>query len=280
MENVKDNVVTLIATYGLDVVAAIVILIIGLIAARWAQRLVARSCTKSARIDDTLGAFFANLTYYAVVAFVFIAVLAQFGIQTTSLIAVFGAAGLAIGLALQGTLSNIAAGVMLLLFRPFKVGDFVEVAGIAGTVKSITLFVTELATGDNIQILAPNAQVWGTCVRNFSHHDTRRIDCIIGIAYEDDIDDAFASAQAVIDGDDRVLKDPAAMIAVSELGDSSVNLTVRVWCNAGDYWPLRFGLNKSLKERFDTDKISIPYPQRALHFVGGATAPQIGAITD
>ncbi len=277
MENVKDNVLNLIATYGLDVVAAIVILVAGLMAAGWARRVVNRISAKSDRIDDTLGSFFANLTYYAVVAFVCIAVLARFGIQTTSLIAVFGAAGLAIGLALQGTLSNIAAGVMLLLFRPFKVGDFVEVAGISGTVKCITLFVTELATGDNVQILAPNSQVWGTCVKNFSHHETRRIDCVIGIAYEDNIDNAFASAQAVIDGDDRVLQNPAPMIAVSELGDSAVNLTVRVWCDAGDYWPLRFGLNKSLKERFDTDDISIPYPQRAVHLVNGTVLPTTSA---
>jgi small conductance mechanosensitive channel len=267
MENVEENILGLVATYGVDIVAAIVILVVGLMAAGWARGLVNRICAKSNRIDDTLGPFFANLIYYAVVAFVCIAVLARFGVQTTGLIAVFGAAGLAIGLALQGTLSNIAAGVMLLMFRPFKVGDFVEVAGIAGTVKSITLFVTELATADNVQILAPNGQVWGACVRNFSHHGTRRIDCVIGIGYEDDIDTAFASAQAVADSDDRVLQDPAPMIAVSELGDSAVNLTVRVWCNAGDYWPLRFGLNKSLKERFDADKISIPYPQRTVHLV-------------
>ncbi len=269
MENVKNNALELIATYGFDVVAAIVILVLGLMVAGWVRRLVTRICTNSARVDNTLGPFFAALVYYAIVAFVFIAVLARFGIQTTGLIAVFGAAGLAIGLALQGTLSNIAAGVMLLLFRPFKVGDFVEVAGIAGTVKSITLFVTELATGDNVQILAPNGQVWGSCVRNFSHHSTRRIDCLIGISYDDDIDHAFASATGVVESDSRVLQDPAPMIAVSELGDSSVNLTVRAWCDAGDYWPLRFDLNKSLKERFDADKISIPYPQRDVHIVGG-----------
>lgn len=156
-ETVKNNAISLIATYGLDVVAAIVILIVGLIAARWTRNLVARGCARSSRIDETLSGFFSNLAHYAGVAFVIIAVLARFGIETTSLIAVFGAAGLAMGLALQGTLSNIAAGVMLLLFRPFKVGDFVEVAGISGTVKSISLFVTELATGDNVQILAPNS---------------------------------------------------------------------------------------------------------------------------
>jgi len=272
MQDVIDNVMTIITAYGLNVVAAIVILIVGLMVAGWAKRFVLKMSAKASMVDDTLAGFFAGLTYYAVVAFVIIAVLARFGVETTSLIAVFGAAGLAIGLALQGTLSNVAAGVMLLLFRPFKVGDLVEAAGIMGTVKSISLFVTEFATLDNVQVLAPNSQVWGSAVKNFSHHDTRRIDCVIGIAYEDDINVAFASAQAVVDEDFRVLKDPEPMIVVSELGDSSVNLTIRVWCNATDYWGLRFGLNKSLKERFDADQISIPYPQRTLHIMGGELA--------
>lgn len=265
MEQVTENIVKAIATYGLDVVAAIVIFIIGLIVAKAARNLTTRLCAKAQKIDDTLSSFFAGIVYYVVLAFVITAVLARFGIQTASLIAVFGAAGLAIGLALQGTLSNIAAGVMLLLFRPFKAGDFVEVAGIAGTVKTISLFVTELATADNVQILAPNGQVWGAAVKNYSFHATRRIDCVIGIAYEDNIDTAFESAQAVVENSPLVLKDPAPMIVVSELGDSAVNLTVRVWCNASDYWALRFALNKLLKERFDADQISIPYPQRTIH---------------
>lgn len=265
MEQVTENFVGAIATYGLDVVAAIVILVIGLIAANAARSLTKRLCAKAQKIDDTLSSFFSSIVYYIVLAFVITAVLARFGIQTASLITVFAAGGLAIGLALQGTLSNIAAGVMLLLFRPFKAGDFVEVAGIAGTVKTISLFVTELATADNVQILAPNGQVWGAAVKNYSFHATRRIDCVIGIAYEDNIDTAFESAQAVVENSPLVLKDPEPMIVVSELGDSAVNLTVRVWCNAGDYWALRFALNKSLKERFDADQISIPYPQRTIH---------------
>ena len=159
MENAKENVIGLITTYGLDVVAAIVILIVGLIAARWAQRLVAKGCAKSGRIDETLTGFFANLTYYAVVAVVVIAVLARFGIETTSLIAVFGAAGLAIGLALQGTLSNVAAGVMLLMFRPFKIGDFIDAGGQSGTVKEVGLFTTEMATPDNVKIKIGRAHV-------------------------------------------------------------------------------------------------------------------------
>lgn len=278
MEEVTENIVKAVATYGLDVVAAIVILVIGIFVANAARSLTTRLCAKAEKIDDTLSSFFSGIVYYIVLAFVVTAVLARFGIQTASLIAVFGAAGLAIGLALQGTLSNIAAGVMLLLFRPFKAGDFVEVAGIAGTVKTISLFVTELATADNVQILAPNGQVWGAAVKNYSFHETRRIDCVIGIAYEDNIDTAFESAQAVVENSPLVLKAPEPMIVVSELGDSAVNLTVRVWCNASDYWALRFALNKSLKERFDADQISIPYPQRTIHINNaGPIAADIGS---
>ena len=267
-QTVKDaanQITEIVTTYGLDVVGAIVILIIGLMFAGWAQRATQKALGKVDKFDATLRGFFASIVKYFVIVIVVLAVLNQFGVQTTSLIAVLGAAGLAIGLALQGTLSNVAAGVMLLIFRPFKIGDFIDAGGQTGSVHALTLFVTELNTPDNVHILVPNAQIWGSAIKNFSFNATRRVDLLIGIAYEDDIGKAMESINDVIGKDDRVHADPAAMIAVSELADSSVNLVVRVWCDAGNYWPVKFDLTKAIKERLDTDNISIPYPQRQIH---------------
>ena len=265
-------VVTLVTTYGLSVVGAIVILIVGFVIAGWVKKSVRSALSKLRRVDETLRGFFSSLAYYAVVVFTIIAVLSQFGVETTSFIAVLGAAGLAIGLALQGTLSNVAAGVMLLLFRPFKVGDYVEGGGLAGTVKSISLFVTELATPDNVQIIAPNAQLWGSAIKNYSFHATRRVDIAIGIAYEDDVEKALSAIVDESKKDSRVMTDPAPMAAVADLGDSSVNFTVRVWCNAADFWGLKFDLTKNLKKRMDAEGITIPYPQRTVHMVAEAAA--------
>ena len=194
-----------------------------------------------------------------------IAVLSQFGVQTASLIAVFGAAGLAVGLALQGTLSNVAAGVMLLLFRPFKVGDYIDGGGVSGTVKVISLFVTELATPDNVQIIAPNSQMWGTAIRNYSFHNTRRVDFLVGIDYGDNIDTAMATIRRVSGADTRVHRDPEPFVVVGELGDSSVNLIVRLWVNAADYWGVKFNLTKAFKEQLEADGITIPFPQQDVH---------------
>jgi len=258
------QITALVTSYGLSVIGALVLLIIGWIGAGWASRFVKRLLSRTDKVDVTLRQFFASLVRYFILAFTVLAVLSQFGVQTASLIAVFGAAGLAVALALQGTLGDVAAGVMLLLFRPFKVGDYVEVGGVAGTVKSITLFVTEFATPDNVQVLAPNAQIWGSAVKNYSHHATRRFDLAVGIAYEDSID----QVHEMIKGESRVLAEPAPEVLVSELGDSSVNLIARFWVNAGDYWSVRCDLTKAVKERFDGAGISIPYPQRVVHMVG------------
>ncbi len=267
---VWDLVVGLVTTYGLSVVGAIVILVVGFVVAGWVRGSVNKALSGLKKVDATLRGFFSSLAYYAVVIFTVIAVLAQFGVQTTSFIAVLGAAGLAIGLALQGTLSNVAAGVMLLLFRPFKIGDYIEGGSLAGTVKSITLFVTELATPDNVQIIAPNSQLWGSAIKNYSYHPTRRVEIVIGIAYEDDIDKALAAIVDEAQKDSRVLPDPAPLAAVTDLGDSSVNFTVRVWCNAADFWGLKFDLTKKLKNRMDAEDITIPYPQRTVHTVAAA----------
>lgn len=267
-EELWTMVVALVTSYGLSVIGAIVILIVGFVIAGWVRRSVERGLSKFRKVDETLRSFFSSLAYYAIIVFTIIAVLSQFGVETTSFIAVLGAAGLAIGLALQGTLSNVAAGVMLLLFRPFKVGDYVEAGGLAGTVKSISLFVTELATPDNVQIIAPNSELWGSAIKNYSFHPTRRVDIVLGIAYEDEVDKALAAIVEEAKKDSRVLGDPAPMAAVTDLGDSSVNFTVRVWCNAADFWPLKFDLTKNLKNRMDAEGITIPYPQRTVHTVG------------
>jgi small conductance mechanosensitive channel len=264
---IVDQAVSLITAYGMNVIGAIVMLIVGWIAAGWASRATGKALARTDKVDETLGQFFTSSVRYLVLIITGLAVLSQFGVQTASLITVLGAAGLAVGLALQGTLSNVAAGVMLLLFRPFKIGDFVEVAGHAGTVGAITLFTTEMATPDNVHIVVPNASVWGAAVKNYSHHDTRRVDLTVGIAYEDDIDQAFAVISGIVENDERVLAEPAPMVAVTELADSSVNLVVRVWCQAGDYWPTKFDLTKTFKERLDKEGISIPYPQRTVHIV-------------
>jgi small conductance mechanosensitive channel len=205
---------------------------------------------------------------YLILTLTVLAVLSEFGVQTASLITVFGAASLAIGLALQGTLGNLAAGVMLLFFRPFRVGDYVEAGGHAGTVKAVDLFMTEFATPDNVRILVPNGQIWGGSVVNYSHHETRRVDLTVGIDYGDDIDKAFATVRKAIAADARVHAEPEPLVAVAELADNSVNIVIRVWCDAGDYWPLKFDLTKALKEALDKAGISIPFPQRVVHMVG------------
>ena len=262
-----QQVVTILTSYGLDVVGALVTLIVGWIIAGRVQALVRRGLGRLPRFDPTLTSFFGNLARYVVIAVTIMAVLDQFGVETASLLAVFGAAGLAIGLALQGTLSNVAAGVMLLIFRPFKIGDYIEAAGLAGTVSAINLFITELTTPDNVQITAPNGQLWGAAVKNYSHHATRRVELVIGIAYEDDIDQALAAAAAVIEAEPSALSDPEPTLVVGELADSSVNLIIRVWCKNEDYCSMRSALIKAIKERNDQDGISIPFPQRSVHLV-------------
>jgi small conductance mechanosensitive channel len=260
-----DQVVLILSTYGLKVVGAVAVLLVGLMIAGWARRIVTKLLSRSERVDPMLTGFFASLAKYLVLAITVIAVLNQFGVQTASLIAVLGAAGLAIGLALQGTLSNVAAGVMLLFFRPFKIGDYIDASGITGTVKSVGLFVTELATPDNVHIVAPNAQLWGTAIHNYSHNDTRRVDLVVGVAYEDDVEKALEILLDMGKADERVHADPEPFAAVAALADSSVNVTLRVWCDADNYWPLKFDLTKAIKASLDREGISIPYPQTQVH---------------
>ncbi len=267
-----DLIVEIITTYGLDVVGGIVILIIGWMFAGWASRTVDRLLGKSPRMDETLRKFFASIVRYAVIIFTVVAVLSQFGVETTSFIAVLGAMGLAIGLALQGTLGHVASGVMLLMFRPFKIGDFIDGGGVTGTVEAISLFTTTMNTPDNVHIIVPNGQLWDTAIKNFSHNANRRVDMVMGIGYGDSIDDAMKAILEIAEADSRVHKDPAPMVAVGELADSSVNIIVRVWCSAGDYWGVKFDMTKAMKQRFDADGISIPFPQRDVHLINSSDA--------
>jgi len=265
LQEIIDQVIGVATTYGLNVLGAIAILIFGWMIAGWAKRATANALGRIKAVDAMLSSFFSSLVKYIVLAFTVVAVLNRFGVETTSFVAVIGAAGLAIGLALQGTLSNVAAGVMLLLFRPFKVGDFIEGGGLSGTIKEASLFTTKMATGDNIHIVVPNSQLWGTAIRNFSHHPTRRVDLSIGIGYGDDIDKAMDVIKRIAAEDTRIHTDPAPFVEVANLGDNAVELVVRVWADNGDYWGVKFAMTKAIKQTFDKEGISFPFPQRDVH---------------
>ncbi|MDA1101333.1 MAG: mechanosensitive ion channel [Proteobacteria bacterium] len=260
-----EEVYGLILAYGLDVVGAIIILLAGWWIAGMVGRATDRGLGKVPRMDATLKPFLSSLVRYAILAITLVAVLSQFGVETTSIIAVLGAAGLAIGLALQRTLQNIAAGVMLLLLRPFKVGDFIEGGGVSGTVNRIGLFTSEMMTGNGLFLSVPNSQLWNTAITNYSRSLTRRVDITIGIGYDDDIEQGLAILLALMQADPRTLKDPAPETAVVALGASSVDLNMRYWCNSADLRGLQFDLHKAAKAALDQAGISIPYPQRDVH---------------
>jgi len=244
----------------INVVKALVVIILGWIVAGALSGMVRRRVNASRNIDKTIGNFVASVVKWAILAMVLVAVLGIFGIQATSVVAVLGAATLAIGLALQGTLSDLAAGFMLILFRPYKIGQFVDIGGTAGTVQDINLFMTELVTPDNVQIILPNGKSWGSIITNFSAHDTRRVDLVFGIDYGDDADTAMGIILEQAAADERVLREPEPWVRVTNLGDSSVDLTTRIWCKASDFWDLKFSMTKAVKEAFDKGGISIPYP--------------------
>ena len=259
-----SKVYELITVWGVKVIAAIVILIIGRWVAIAIKNLIKKMMTRG-KVDKTLISFVGNMAYVAMLAFIVIAAINQLGIQTASFIAILGAAGLAVGLALQGSLANFAAGVLMIIFKPFKADDFIEGAGVAGTVEKIHIFTTQLKTPDNKTIIIPNAKIMGDNITNYTVKGTRRVDLVFGIGYGDDIDKARQVIKAIIDQDARVLKDPAPVIVVSELGDSSVNFTVRVWSTADDYWGVYFDTTEKVKKQFDAQGINIPFPQRDVH---------------
>ncbi len=261
---ILEKIWELVTIYGLKVLAAIVIFVVGRWVAKFISNLIRRVMRKS-EVDRTIRRFVANMAYITLLAFVVLAALSQLGIQTTSFIAILGAAGLAVGLALQGSLANFAAGFLMIIFRPIRVGDYVEAAGVAGTVEEIQIFTTTLVTPDNKTVIIPNANLTSDNIVNWTLKGTRRVDLIMGIGYEDDIDKARQIMHDVLAKDERILKDPAPQIAMVELADSSVNFVVRPWVKAPDYWGVYMSVTEKIKKAFDANGISIPYPQRDVH---------------
>ena len=258
---------TFIKLYALRVVGAIITLIIGYMIAGWLKRWVRNRTQKSVRIDDTVGALFAQIVFIAVLLFTFIATLNQFGVATTSLVAALGAAGLAIGLALQGTLSNVAAGVMILVLKPFKNGEAVKVGGSVYLIDEIGLLATRAHEPDGPKAFIPNSKLWGDILVNFSqtHDDKRRFNETFGISYSDDIGKAIDIVKQVLAEEENVLDDPASMVEVVSLGDSSVNLIVWAWIPRSEWWPTKLRLMRKIKEAFDSNGVVIPFPQRDVH---------------
>lgn len=262
----SEQMQTLGVEFGVNLIAAILIFYIGRTVARLLSRGL-RRLMQSQAVDPILESFVSNLVYWALMAFVIIAAITKLGVQTASLIALVGAAGLAVGLAMQGSLANFAAGVLIVMFRPYRVGDWVEAAGISGSVLQVQILTTVLKTGDNKQITVPNGQIMNSIITNYSTNATRRVDMVVGVSYDDDIDAVREAIQSLVDADERILKDPPCQIVVAELADSSVNFFVRPWVATADFWPVKFDLTEAVKKRFDEVGISIPYPQRDVHII-------------
>ena len=267
MEEILQKIYGYLAEYGLKILAAVLIFVIG----RWLSKVISKAIEKSllkAEVDKTVTKFVKNLTQVGILIFVIIAVLANLGVETAQFAVAIGAAGLAIGLALQGSLANFASGFLMIIFHPFKVGDVIQASGVLGRVEAIQLFNTILNTPDNIRVIIPNAQVTGGNILNYTTNGTRRVDLVIGVSYEDDLKRAKEVIETVLAGDEKVLKDPVPTVAVSELGDSSVNFVVRPWVKAVDYWDAYFDITAKVKLALDKNGISIPYPQRDVHIKG------------
>lgn len=262
-----ENVVKLqewIVMYGLKVIAAAVILVIGYFVAKGVRSLLRRLLRKNG-VDETLVSFIVSVSYVLIMAFVIIAALGKLGVHTASFVAVLGAAGLAIGLALQGSLANFAAGVLMVIFKPFKVGDFIEAGGTLGVVEQIGIFTTELRSPDNKKIIIPNAKVTADNITNYSAKDQRRVDIVAGVSYNDDLDKVRSVLERILSEDNRVLQEPAPTISVLELADSSVNFAVRPWVKTADYWDVFFAMQEKIKKVFDAEGITIPFPQQDVY---------------
>ncbi len=266
VEFLKDNGIDsgTVVNFGKNLVIALLIFYVG----RMVIALIVRGLRKLMQkqdVDKTLETFVCNLVRMALLVVVIIAAIGALGIQTTSFIAIFGAAGLAIGLALQGSLSNFAAGVLIVLFRPYRVGNYIEGAGISGTVEQVQILTTILITPDNKEIIVPNSQIMNSIITNYSANDTRRVDMVVGVSYDDDIDKVRSTIEDLVAADDRIFDEPACTIAVSALADSSVNFVVRPWVKSGDYWGVMFDMTEAIKKRFDEEGISFPFPQQDVH---------------
>ncbi len=264
LENIVPKIWELVTIYGIKVLSAILIFIVGKWIAGFLKNLTAKAMTKG-KVDPTLVSFLGHMIYIALLTFVILAALGQLGIQTTSFIAVIGAAGLAVGLALQGSLSNFAAGVLMIIFRPFKVGDLIDAAGVLGTVEEIQIFTTMVKTPDNKAVIIPNAKLTSDNITNYTAKPERRVDMVFGVSYSDDIDKVKEVISDVLSQDDRILASPSPTIGLLEMADSSVNFAVRPWVKPADYWDVFFNINEKMKKRFDDEGISIPFPQRDVH---------------
>lgn len=270
-----NEAVELVQTKGMEfainLITAILIFYIGKIVIGILVRAL-RKLMQANDVDATLTSFVSNLVRMTLLVFVVIAAITQLGVPSAQFIAVVGAAGLAVGLALQGSLSNFAAGVLIVLFRPYKVGDYVEAAGISGTIEQVQILTTILKTPDNKQIIVPNGQIMDSIITNYSANDRRRVDLVVGVSYDDDLDKVRKTLEELVAAEDRILADPACTIAVSELADSSVNFIVRPWVNTADYWGVHFDLTEAIKKRFDREGISFPYPQQDVHLYQAAAS--------
>ena len=264
MDQILTKLYDFLALYGMRIIGALLILFFGKIISKMIKKIVARLMRKS-NIDETLISFTAGLIYAALIAFVVIAALGTVGVQTASFVAVVGAAGLAVGLALQGSLANFAAGVLMIIFKPFKVGDYIQGGGVAGSVEEIGIFTTIMKSPDNKKIIVPNAKMTGDNIINYSAKEQRRVDIVAGVSYNDNLDKVRKTLEEILTADERILKDPAPTIGVLELADSSVNFAVRPWVKTADYWDVYFHLQETIKKRFDAEGISIPFPQQDLY---------------
>ena len=262
---IPENIVEILGGYAFSIIMALVIFLVGKWLARKITNLLVTVLRKVKGMDETLIKFLENIVYYILMIVVILTAISELGVETTSFLAILGAAGLAIGLALQGSLSNFASGVLLIVFKPFKSGDFIEVSGVTGIVEKILIFSTELRTGDNKTVIIPNGSITSGTITNYSTKPTRRIDLIIGVSYDADLAKTKALLHKVVSADERVLKDQAITVGVSELADSSVNFVVRPWVKSSDYWPTYFDLLEKIKTELDNEGIEIPFPQLSVH---------------
>jgi small conductance mechanosensitive channel len=264
MEEIFSKAPEYLAVYGVRLAGTVAIFLVG----KWIARIITKTLRRlmdKAKVDPTLVTFLGNFSYALLITFVILAALSNLGVNTTSFIAVLGAAGLAVGLALQGSLSNFGAGVLLILLGHFKVGDYVEAGGVAGTVEAVRIFNTVFRTPDNRMIIVPNSNIIGGNIINYSAKETRKIDITVGVSYDEDIRAVKEELQRILQEDGRILKDPAPFVAVGELADSSVNFVIRPWVKAADYWNVYFDLIEKIKLRFDEKGFTIPYPQQDIH---------------
>ncbi len=266
----KDKGIDLGVDFGIKLATALAIFLIGKFIIRLIVGTISKVMTNQA-VDKTLKTFICNFVQISLMVVVVIASIGALGVETTSFIAIVGTAGLAVGLALQGSLSNFASGVLIVLFRPYRVGDFIEAAGIMGSVDQVQILTTILKTGDNKQIIVPNSQIMDSIITNYSANDTRRVDMVIGVSYDDDLDKVRKTLQNLIATEERILDEPATTIAVSALADSSVNFVVRPWVKSSDYWGVMFDMTEAIKKRFDKEGISFPYPQQDVHLYNQGT---------